>query len=87
MQLSGLSTSRLDRLCAQTYGFTTHQYWDRRRLERAKMLLAAYATPIKQVAFKLGFLQLSHFSAWFKRHTGTSPRAFQLGASGPETEA
>ena len=76
-RVSGLSTGRLNRLCAQAYGFTVHQYWERRRLERARISLAAQSMPIKQVAFELGFSQLSHFSAWFKRHTGASPRAFQ----------
>ena len=78
VRFSGLSTGRLNRLCAQAYGFTMHQYWERRRLECARMSLATHSTPIKQVAFELGFSQLSHFSAWFKRHAGMSPRAYQV---------
>lgn len=74
---SGLSVGRVNRLCAQIYGFTTHQYWERGRLERARRELKDGAQTIKQVAFGLGFLQLSHFSAWFKRHEGVSPRAYR----------
>ena len=74
---SGLSIGRLNRLCAQLYGFTTHQYWERARLERARLALKADTQSIKEVAYGLGFLQLSHFSAWFKRHEGASPRAFR----------
>lgn len=77
---SGLSTGRLNRLCAQIYGFSTHQYWERARLARARRELKDGAQPIKQVAFGLGFLQLSHFSSWFKRHEGVSPRAYRTGA-------
>lgn len=76
-RVSGLSIGRLNRLCTQTYGFTTHQYWERARLERARLALKAATQTIKQVAFGLGFLQLSHFSAWFKRHEGLSPRAYK----------
>ncbi len=74
---SGLSTGRLNRVCAQIYGFTLHQYWERGRMERARRALKAGKQSVKQVAYELGFRQLSHFSAWFKRHEGASPRAFQ----------
>lgn len=77
IRVSGLSIGRLNRVCTQTYGFTTHQYWEKHRLERARLALKAASEPIKQVAYGLGFLQLSHFSAWFKRHEGVSPRAYQ----------
>lgn len=76
-RVSGLSVGRLNRVCSQTYGFTTHQYWERARIERARLALQAGDQPIKQVAFGLGFLQLSHFSAWFKRHEGVSPREYK----------
>lgn len=79
---SGLSIGRLNRLCAQVYGFTAHQYWERARLERARQALKAEAQSIKEVAYGLGFLQLSHFSAWFKRHEGVSPRKFQARETG-----
>jgi len=74
---SGLSIGRLNRLSAQVYGFTVYGYWERRRIERAKLALEQPAVRIKEVASDLGFVQLSHFSAWFKRGTGVSPRAFR----------
>jgi len=77
VRASGLSIGRLNRLCAQAYGFTTHQYWERARLERARLALQAGTQTVKQIAFGLGFLQLSHFSAWFKRHEGHSPREYK----------
>ncbi len=82
VRVSGLSIGRINRLCAQVYGFTTHQYWERHRLKRARLALRAGSQPIKQIAFGLGFLQLSHFSAWFKRHEGMSPRAYQAAQAG-----
>lgn len=78
----GLSISRLNQLFTQIYGVTTHQYWERRRLERARRSLESSAPPVKQVAFELGFSQLSHFSRWFKRHSGVSPRSYRQAADG-----
>lgn len=74
---SGLSTGRLNRLSSQVYGFTVYGYWERRRLERARLALEQPQMRIKEVAADLGFVQLSHFSAWFKRGAGVSPRAFR----------
>ena len=74
---SGLSIGRLNRLCVQAYGFTVHAYWERRRVQRARQALEVPAIRVKEVASELGFVQLSHFSAWFKRHAGASPRAYR----------
>lgn len=74
---SGLSIGRLNRLCAKSYGFTVHAYWEKRRVQRARHALEMPAIRVKEVASELGFLQLSHFSAWFKRHAGASPRAYR----------
>jgi len=76
-RISGLSIGRLNHLCAQAYGCTAHAYWERRRVQRARRALEAPSTRVKEIASELGFVQLSHFSAWFKRHTGSSPRAFR----------
>lgn len=74
---TGLTIGRLNRLTAQVYGFTMHGYWERRRVERARLALEHSSQRVKEVASDLGFVQLSHFSAWFKRNTGSSPRAFR----------
>ncbi|MTI87598.1 MAG: helix-turn-helix domain-containing protein [Balneolaceae bacterium] len=42
----------------------------------AKELLAE-DLPVNEVAFKLGFEEANHFSAFFKRYTNTTPSAFQ----------
>jgi AraC-like DNA-binding protein len=74
---AGLSIGRLNRLCVQAYGFTAHAYWEKRRVQRARQALESPDVRIKEVASQLGFVQLSHFSAWFKRHAGASPRAYR----------
>jgi len=72
----GLSFSQLNRLCKATYDKTLYGYWDHLRLQHAQVALTQERASIKTVASGLGFTQLSHFSAWFKRHTGASPRAY-----------
>ncbi len=44
-------------------------------LQSAKTLLPHL--PVKEVAYELGFREASHFSAYFKKYTGSSPTEFQ----------
>ena len=39
----------------------------------AKSLLQDGAVPIKEVAYRLGFAESTHFSAFFKKHMKVSP--------------
>ncbi len=75
--VSGLTIGRLNRLFAKAYGHTAHAYWETRRFERAQLSLTLPQVRVKEVAAQFGFLQLSHFSAWFKRRAGISPRQFR----------
>jgi len=74
---SGVSLNHLTRLFRQALQTTPHEYWDRLRLEYARGRLAQPASRVKEVAIELGFKNLSHFSKWFKHHTGKSPRQMQ----------
>ena len=76
-QESGLGRSQLDRLFFQTFGMTTRSYWNRRKLESAKALLATTANPIKEIGFRLGFKQASHFTKWFQILTELNPAAYR----------
>lgn len=75
--VSGLTIGRLNRLFVAAYGHTTHAYWENRRFERARLSLTLPQVRVKEVAAQFGFLQLSHFSAWFKRQAGISPRQYR----------
>lgn len=75
--VSGLTVGRLNRLFVAAYGHTAHAYWENRRFERARLSLSLPQVRVKEVAAQFGFLQLSHFSAWFKRQAGISPRQFR----------
>lgn len=70
-----VSPHHLIRLFRKDLHATPHQFWDRLRVEHAQGLLRQQDMRIKQVAIDLGFKHLSHFSKWFKRHTGKTPQS------------
>jgi len=74
-KLSGLGRSQLDRLFLANYGMTPRRYMAQKRLDAALAALEGSHQPIKEIALGLGFKQYSHFSNWFKKQVGHSPRA------------
>jgi AraC-like DNA-binding protein len=78
----GLSSFHFLRLFARVLGVTPHQYLVRSRLRRAARLLADDARSITEVAFEVGFGDLSNFVRTFHRAAGISPRGFRRAARG-----
>ena len=74
-----LSPNHLNRLFRRDLRATPGQYRDRLRAEYARQRLLQPGARVKEVAFELGFTHLSHFSKWFKRHSGTTPRGGKKG--------
>ncbi len=58
-------------------GLFPRQYWQRRKLDRARHLLTQGGDAVGAVAADCGFADIYHFSRWFRRHAGLSPRAFR----------
>jgi len=79
---TGLSPFHFLRLFARVVGVTPHQYLIRARLRRAAKLLADGAVSITDVAFDVGFGDLSNFVRTFHRAARVSPRAFRRAARG-----
>ncbi len=79
---AGLSPFHFLRLFARVLGVTPHQYLVRCRLRHAARLLADPAPSITDVAFDVGFADLSNFVRTFRRAAGVSPRAFRKAAQG-----
>jgi AraC family transcriptional regulator len=79
---AGLSPFHFLRLFARVLGVTPHQYLVRCRLRRAARLLADPARSITDVAFDVGFADLSNFVRTFRRAAGVSPRTFRRAAKG-----
>ena len=60
-------------------GQPPHRYVIHRRMERAKILLSVTRLPVAEVANRVGFSNQSHFSAQFRRATGTTPKGYREG--------
>ena len=80
--VAGISAFHFLRLFAGVLGVTPHQYLVRCRLRRAARLLADDTRSITDVAFDVGFADLSNFVRTFHRAAGVSPRVFRRAAKG-----
>jgi AraC-like DNA-binding protein len=79
---AGLSAFHFLRLFSRVVGVTPHQYLVRARLRRAARLLADGDLPITEIAYEVGFGDLSNFVRTFHRAAGVSPRRFRQAARG-----
>ncbi|MEO6027258.1 MAG: AraC family transcriptional regulator [Candidatus Binatia bacterium] len=84
---AGLSAFHFLRLFANVLGVTPHQYLVRSRLRRAARLLADEDRAITDVAYDVGFGDLSNFVRTFHRAAGVSPRGFRHAARGDRKAA
>ncbi|HYC08610.1 MAG TPA: AraC family transcriptional regulator [Steroidobacteraceae bacterium] len=73
----GVSAFHFLRLFARVTGVTPHQYVVRARLRRAARLLSQDACSIAEVAYEVGFGDLSNFIRTFRRAAGATPRHFR----------
>lgn len=79
---AGLSPFHFLRLFAKVLGVTPHQHLVRARLRRAARLLADDAFSITEIAYEVGFGDLSNFVRTFHRAAGVSPGRFRAVARG-----
>jgi len=79
---AGLSPFHFLRLFSRVLGVTPHQYLLRSRLRRAARLLAEGGRSVTDVAYEVGFADLSNFVRTFRRAAGISPGRFRRAASG-----
>jgi AraC-like DNA-binding protein len=79
---AGVSPFHFLRLFSGVLGVTPHQYLLRSRLRRAARLLADEDKPVTDVAFDVGFNDLSNFVRAFHRAAGVSPLKFRQASRG-----
>jgi len=77
-----LSESRLAHLFQQYVGMGVRKYCNSLRLQRAKNLLATTSIPISVVAREVGWNDPAHFSRFFVRNIGCSPKQFRTTFAG-----
>lgn len=73
----GMSPRNFSRRFKLATGETPSKYLQRLRIEAAKELLRNSSLSIAEIAYKVGYSDLSYFSRLFKRHEQCSPHAFR----------
>jgi AraC family transcriptional regulator len=81
---AGLSPYHFLRVFRRVTGTTPHQYVIGARLRRATRLLADTSLSITEIAYEVGFADLSNFVRTFHRTVGCSPRDFRRHGRRPE---
>ena len=74
---AGFSRYHFIRLFRQAFDQTPHQYLTQRRIEQAKLLLAAGELSVTEVCFEVGFQSLGSFSTLFHRTVGQPPKIYR----------
>ena len=78
----GVSPFHFLRVFAGVLGVTPHQYLIGARLRRAAQLLAEEGLRITDIAYEVGFGDLSNFVRSFRRAAGISPREYRRATRG-----
>jgi AraC-like DNA-binding protein len=79
---AGLSPFHFLRLFSDVLGVTPHQYLVRSRLRHAARLLTDDDIPVTDIAYDVGFGDLSNFVRTFHRAAGVSPTKFRQASRG-----
>lgn len=74
-----LSPYHFGKMFQRTTGLTVHRYVTQRRLARARELLTCSEMRLSEIAVAAGFYDQSQMTYVFRRHMGTTPRAYRGG--------
>jgi AraC-like DNA-binding protein len=77
-----LSEVTLRRRFREAFGMPPKQYLLELRLSEAQQLLATTKLPMQDIALRMGFFDLAHFSSTFRKHIGLSPSAWRMQSQG-----
>lgn len=75
--LSGLSRFHFARSFRESLGETPYQLVLKKRIQRAKKLLARPEWNVRQIASAIGFTDVSQFSRMFRKTTGVTPTTWR----------
>ncbi len=72
-----IHVNHLNRAMKETTQKTTTKHIAERVLHESKILLKHSAWSVSEIAFALGFTEVTHFNNFFKKHSQTSPLKFR----------
>jgi AraC-like DNA-binding protein len=73
---AGMSPTKLKRVFKQIFGNSIFNYYQELRMKEAALLLKVGELSVSEVGYKMGFINLSHFSRVFKEHIGVRPKQY-----------
>lgn len=76
---AGMSPFNFSRAFKAVLGLSPLQYVIRTRIESAMVLLRTTRLPVAEIAWRVGYGDVSRFGQHFRRQTGTTPAAFRAG--------
>ncbi len=72
-----MSVGHFIRLFRGQVGCTPAQFLIERKMMKAKLMLATKSLMTKEIAYCLGYDDVSYFTRLFKKHVGTTPRLYR----------
>ncbi len=81
-QMLGVSYKTLNEICKKGAQRTAKQFIDAHTILEAKRRLAIEEVQVSQLAYDLGFNEVTNFIKYFKKHTHDTPNQFQRNLSG-----
>ena len=76
--LTGLNLTKLKKGFKLVFGKTAYACLHEDRMERAHALLSRGGMNVSEVAWEVGYINVSHFSTAFCRQYGVKPKSFQM---------
>ena len=73
-----MSLSRLCREFKSHYRTSPLQYLHRMRVQAARSLLAETNLKVHEISYEVGYENVNHFIAHFRKLTGLTPREYRL---------
>lgn len=75
-----IHVNHLNRAVKEMTGKTTTQLISERLIQEARVLLRQSKWNVSEIAFALGFTEVTHFNNFFKKQLGMSPTQFRKGS-------
>ena len=72
-----MSSKQMNNIFRKETGQSVFEYLVAYRIHMAKQMLAHPDARINEVAYQVGYTNLSHFNLMFKKHTGKTPREYR----------
>ena len=72
-----VNPSYASRIFSKNVGVSMNEYINRRKIDRAKLLLGSSAIPMSSISLNVGFSDANYFARTFKRIVGVSPPEYR----------